>query len=439
MSELAAQVVAALAQARKATQLYPPTHPSFTEAIDALVAAAHEATAPGPFTLNLHQGHLYHESVVIPEDVPGIHAMAEAFEARRIESMSLHPGFGHDDATGVTEVLSLKADSTLDVENELAGRNVSNVSIAFLADEDEEEREERERRRREDRAMYSRLIALLRTVQSKMAAGGSADVTAATGIVASIAGRLNEDQAAILAMATIRATNEADLYHSTNVMIYSLALGSCLGLPEEGLTSLGIAAMLHDVGKAAFDAEDPAKAQAIKLLHPTVGAQILGRMPDEDKAPMLVAYEHHMGMDGSGYPDRPADYVPHPYSRMVAIADRYENLTKPDAFGVALTPDRAVAQILRESRGALDPLFARLFAKAIGVFPVGCLVRLSDMRVAVVSGAGTDVLAPRVRVLYDEDGLEIEEPTELRIDEAALTVLEVIDPDSLAVQVSEHL
>ena len=194
-----------------------------------------------------------------------------------------------------------------------------------------------------------------------------------------------------------------------------------------------------DIGKVMFDREDQSKAQALKLLHPTVGAQILGRMPEEDKAPMLVAYEHHMGMDGSGYPDRPPEYVPHPYSRMVAIADRYENLTKPDAYGVALTPDRAVAQILREARGSLDPLFARLFAKAIGVFPVGCLVRLSDMSVAVVAGAGTDVLAPKVRVLYDPDGMEIEDPPEVRIDEAGLAILEVVDPDALALQVSEHL
>ncbi len=434
-----ARIVSAMAQARKATQLYPPSHPSFGEAIDALVSTVHDATASGPFTLNLHQGHLYHDSVVLSDDTPGVSAMAEVFEARRIESMSLHPGFGDTDALGLTETLGLKPGLALDVEKELAARGVSNVSLAFLADEDEEDREERDRRRQQDRAMYNQLIGALRTVQQRMSAGGALDVGAAGSVVSGIAGRLGEDQSAILALAAMRSTTEADLFHASNVMIYALTLGASLGLPEEGLTSLGISAILHDIGKAAFDAADASQAQAMKLLHPSVGAQVLGRLPDEDKAPMLVAYEHHMGMDGSGFPERPADYVPHPYSRMVAIADRFENLTKPDAYGMALTPDRAVAQVLRESRGSLDPLFARLFAKAMGVFPVGCLVRLSDMRVGVVCGAGSDALSPRVRVLFEADGIEIEEPPELRLDEAGVTIVEVIEPDSLAVEVAERL
>ncbi|TLM77436.1 MAG: HD domain-containing protein, partial [Actinobacteria bacterium] len=431
MSETAVGVVTALAQARRATQLYPPTHPSFAEAVEGLVTAVRAAAAAAPFTLNWHQGRLYHESAVLPDDLPGMAAMAEAFEARRIESMGLHAGFGETDALGLTEVLALKPGPDLDVDAELASRGVSNVSIQFLADDDEE-REERDRKREADRGMYNQLISMLRAAQAQMARGGTADLGHASGVVAGIAGRLGEDQAAILAMATMRAKTEADLFHSTNVMIYALTLGTSLGLPDEGLTSLGLSALLHDIGKSAFDTADEHQAQAIKLMHPSVGAQILGRLPGEDKASMLVAYEHHMGMDGSGYPERPADYIPHPYSRMIAIADRYENLTKPDPFGVAQTPDRAVVQILREARGPLDALFTRLFVKAIGVFPVGCLVRLSDMRVAVVAGHGNDALLPKVRVIYDENGIELEEPVELLPDEAQVTIIEVIDPDALA-------
>lgn len=439
MSDQAVAVVVALAQARKATQLYPPTHPSFVEAVEGLVAAVRAVTTTGPFTLNLHKGHLYYESTVLPDDAPGMTGMAEALEARKIESLALHPGFGETDAIGLTEVLGLRPGPLLDVDKELANRAVSNVSVAFLEDEDEEQREERERQRAADRATYSQLISVLRNVSSQMGSGGSADLSAAGGLVGNVAERLNADQAAVLGMATVRAKSEAQLFHSTNVMIYALTLGASLGLPEEGLTSLGIAALLHDIGKSVFDADDPSQAQTVKLLHPSVGAQVLARLPDEDRAPMLVAYEHHMGMDGSGHPERPDDYIPHPYSRMVAIADRYENLTKPDAYGVSLTPDRAVIQLLRESRGALDALFVRLFIKALGVFPVGCLVRLSDMRVGVVCGAGSDALAPKVRVLYDDGGLEIEEPPELDLGVEGLSILEVIDQDSLAVEISERL
>src|SRR5450759_196723 len=109
-------------------------------------------------------------------------------------------------------------------------------------------------------------------------------------------------------MATMRAHNEAAFFHSVNVMIYSLTLGLGPGLPEEGLVSLGMAALFHDVGKAAFDLTDPAQARAAQELHPQYGAEILSQIPDGDRAPMLVAFEHHMGLDGTGYPDRPKDY-----------------------------------------------------------------------------------------------------------------------------------
>ncbi len=431
-------LVVALASARKASQLYPPTHPEHAGALDALVGAVGEATASGPFTLNVHQGRLYNQSTVLHEETPGVHAVAEAFESRKIESLTMHPGFSAKDGSGLVEVLSLRPSATLAVEEELEARGVIGVTIALLADTDEE-REERDRLREQDRALYHRLVAVLRTLSAQVAQGGDTDLTNAENMVGNLMGRMLEDQSAVLGLATLRGHSEADLFHSINVMIYSLTLGATLGLPEEGLSSLGVSALMHDVGKAAFDHSDPGQADAMRAMHPKVGADILSRIPDEDPAPMLVAYEHHMHMDGGGYPDRDADYIPHPFSRMVAIANRYANLTGPIAAHEALTPDKAVVQLLREAGSVFDPLFARLFAKAMGVFPVGCMVRLSDQSVGVVSQPGEDALSPVVRVVYDPHGFEIEDPQDVDLAEAALTIVEVVDPQSLDVAVADHL
>jgi HD-GYP domain-containing protein (c-di-GMP phosphodiesterase class II) len=202
---------------------------------------------------------------------------------------------------------------------------------------------------------------------------------------------------------------------------------------------LGIAALLHDVGKAAFDLDDPDQARAAMLLHPKIGAEVLARLPEEDPASMLVAFEHHMGSDGSGWPERPATYITHPYSRMVAIADRYENLTKHGDAGEPLTPDKAVMQVLREAGRSLDPLFARLFVKALGVFPIGCVLRLSDQSVGVVSAMTDDILSPRIRVLFDATGLELDDPVEVDLTADARTIVEVLDPSALELHVADHL
>jgi HD-GYP domain-containing protein (c-di-GMP phosphodiesterase class II) len=251
--------------------------------------------------------------------------------------------------------------------------------------------------------------------------------------------RLLEDNAAVLGMATLNARDEGALFHSINVMIYALTLGLGLGLPEDGLQGLGIAALLHDVGKAAFDLDDPEQARGAMLLHPKIGAEVLARLPEEDPATMLVAFEHHMGADGSGWPERPEGYVTHPYSRMVSIANRYEGLTKHGDEGRVLTPDRAVMQLLREAGRNLDPLFTRLFVQSLGVFPIGCVVRLSDQSVGVVSATSSDLLRPRVRVLYDSHGMEIEDPVDVELVGDTRNIVEVVDPDSLELHVADHL
>lgn len=420
-------------------QLYPSSHPAFQEALLELELAVVETAAGEPFVLNLHQGHLYNGSTVIARDVNGAETVAEMFETRSIESLTFEPSFRATDAAALTEVFSLKPTPSLDIEAELLARGVSSVSVSFLATPDSGEREERDRTRDADRALYRRVIDALRSLSEQVADGGAADVDRAHGLVGGILERMMEDPAAIMALATMRGAGERTLFHSLNVMLYTLILGNRLGLPEEGLSALGTAAMLHDVGKSAFDADDLMQLEAMRTMHPKVGADILQRAALDNPAPMLVAYEHHMHVDGGGYPERAADYIAHPYSRMIAVADRYENLTNAAPGREGLTPDRAIVQVLRETGSVLDPFFARLFASAMGVFPVGSLVRLSDQSVAVVSRPGEDPLTPVVRLAYDAQGIEPSEPTELDLAHCALTILEVVPPESLNVEVSDKL
>lgn len=434
-------LVAGLSAARKAIQLYPPMHPSYIEAIGMLVGAVTEATADGgDFVLNVHQGRLYVSSQVMPGDSPAIASVSMSLEAHRVESLTFHAGFEQADAAGLADVLNLRPSADLSVSDELVKRGVGGVTVAALGGEgDREEREERDRQREADRALYRQLVAAMRALTTSVRDGRPPDMEQAAGMVEHIMERLIDDEATVLGMATMSAHNEVAFFHSVNVMIYSLTLGVSLGLPEEGLVSLGMAALFHDVGKAAFDLTDPEQAKAAHVMHPEFGAEILSQIPDSDRAPMLVAFEHHMGLDGTGYPERPKDYFTHPYSRMVAIADRYDNLTKRGALGDALTPDRAVIQLLREAGKALDPTFCRLFVKALGVFPVGCVVRLSDQSVGVVRATGADPMLPKVRLVWDADGMELDPPMEIDLSDDARSVVEVLESDSLNLTVSDRL
>lgn len=430
-------IVAALVSARRAIQLYPSSHPEYAQAMDALIDATNRATTGGPLTLNWYEGRLYCDSITLPAESRGVDVLAEAFESRRIESLVFQPGATHNDVLGLVEVLSLRPSPELDVEAELGAREVLGITLSVLAKD--EEKEEQDRQRQSDRLMYQRAVAALRRVQQRLSAGGG-DIGETGSLVESVMQRLLGDPSAVLGLATMRGSSERDLFHSLNVMIYTLALGRRLGLPDEGLLSLGLSGLMHDVGKTAFDLDDPGQRLAAAEHHPRVGAEILQRVALEDPGPMLVAYEHHMHADGGGWPERPDGYTAHPYSRMVAIANRYENLTNPPSAEVrSLTPDKAVIQILREGGTVLDPFFVRLFASALGAFPVGCLVRLSDHSVGVVCRVGEDPLAPVVRVSYDPSGSELPDPEEMDLSASDVRIVEVIHPAALDVEVSEKL
>lgn len=436
---LAPAVVSALSGARKAFSLYPPVHPEHGGAIDALVQAAAAATAGGPCTLNLHLGRIYHGSTVLPNEVPGMRSIAESFEAHRIESMTFNPGFSRSDATALLELLAQRPSAEVDIGAGLENLGVFGVVVQRLAQPDESETEQREEMRGRDRAMYLRLVSALKRINSQMGATGSPSLGETSVVVESLLSRFSEDSAAVLGLATMRDASEADLFHSVNTLIYSLTIGVGLEIPDEGLTALGVCALLHDIGKVAFNREDPAQEARIRQMHPRVGAEILARMPDVDQAAMLVAFEHHFRPDGTGWPEMEPGYIAHPYSRIVSIANRYDHLTSAPAEAGGLTPDRAIVALLREATAELDQTFARVFVREMGAFPVGCLVRLSDQSVGVVSAPGNDPLQPRVRLLYGADGLALTGKVDTDLTGSELSIIEVVHPEDLRETVSDHL
>lgn len=434
------QLVIALSGARRAVQLYPADHPSHVEAISALVEAVREVCADGSFSLNAHEGRLYAGSDVLPGDAPAAVSLAETMERHQIESLTFDWQFDDPDARALAEVLNLRPSPTLDAAGELTERGAQHVAVATVGtvEADRAERSERERQREADQALYRRIVSVLRSMSAQISNGAAPNLEFATSVVSDIMDRLLQDEAAVVGLTMMRSKDEAAVFHSINVMIYALTLAVSLELPDEGLLSLGMAAMLHDIGKAAFDLNDPEQARAAQAEHPRVGAEILARLASDDQTPMLVAYEHHMGIDGSGYPARAQDHIAHPYSRMVTIADRYEHLVKGDV-GVPLSPDRAVAQLLREAGKSLDALFVRLFVRALGVFPIGCVVRLSDMSVGIVRSRGENMLAPTVRLVYDAAGAELDTHPDVDLAADPRTIVEVLDAETLRLPVADYL
>lgn len=166
----------------------------------------------------------------------------------------------------------------------------------------------------------------------------------------------------VLRLASIKSYDEYTLFHSVNVAVISIGLGLAIGLPETMLRELGMAGMLHDMGKIAIPLEILRKPGLldedewrVMRRHPILGADLLCRMPGSNRLPMIVAFEHHMRYDTRGYPSPGEGWTQHPVSRLACVADVFDAMTSRRPYKKAI-PIPSVRAYARDEAGRMfDP------------------------------------------------------------------------------------
>jgi len=161
----------------------------------------------------------------------------------------------------------------------------------------------------------------------------------------------------VLRLASIKSYDEYTLYHSVNVAVISMGIGLALGLPHDLLRELGMAGMLHDLGKIAIPLEVlrkpgllDAEEWRIMCQHPVLGANLLARLPGSNRLPLIVAFEHHMRYDGKGYPLVREGWRQHPVSRLACLADIFDAMTSRRSYKKAI-PVEQVRAFVRDEAG----------------------------------------------------------------------------------------
>jgi len=196
-------------------------------------------------------------------------------------------------------------------------------------------------------------------------------------------------------------------YHALNVMNLSVLLGRAAGLRGEALKSLGLGALLHDIGKLqlppwvlriAPHTRNRHEESAYRR-HVELGVEMCARLGISDDVVLDAVRYHHERLDGSGFPAGLAgDAIP-VAARVVAIANRYDELVHGSDESRSLTPSQALAQIYRNEAAGYDRGLLQRFVKAMGVWPPGTLVLLSNGMIGrVISVEPDQTLRPTVLV-----------------------------------------
>ena len=223
--------------------------------------------------------------------------------------------------------------------------------------------------------------------------GHGLNLTGMLELVDEIAGSIRREPTALLSVARLKNHDDYTWLHSMAVCGLMINLAQQLGLDNKQVLRVGMGGLLHDVGKAAVPLEilnKPGKLTddefEVMRQHPVTGAQMLMEA-NADTDLLDIALHHHEKYDGSGYPHRLKGEEISLYSRMAAVCDVYDALTSTRVYRKGWSPAEAMHNML-SWRGHFDNQILHTFVRAIGIYPVGSLVRLASGRVALVVKAG---------------------------------------------------
>ncbi len=420
--ERARELARAFAVAQTNASLYPPSHPLVVQSNADLVAAVGGVMDMGfeDVTINVYKGTLFVENHVLPEESVTYRKLIEDLLAREISAVTLDLSFGEGDASALAALLNEPGISDIDSAIAfLEARGASAVKLAETTELDEEVREAEARQNKLDaRKEYDQGVGLMRDVETQVKLGKVFEVAPLQSLVSNLLDNLFKDPAAVLGLTAIKSHDDYTLNHSINVCILSLSLGASLGLDSESLKSLGLSALLYDLGKVRIpedilNKEGPLSSDEWQIVksHATEGADLLKRIQLVDQMPMVVAYEHHQRHDMQGYPEVAAPSGQHLFSKVVALCDAYDAMTTRRPFRREIRPDKALAVLMQGRNKAYDPSLTKALVAMLGIYPMGAVVRMSDGSTGVVFRVNRDdLLRPRIKRLVDAQGRWLEQP-----------------------------
>ncbi|WP_163098899.1 HD-GYP domain-containing protein [Peribacillus alkalitolerans] len=207
--------------------------------------------------------------------------------------------------------------------------------------------------------------------------------------------------------------------HSLNVTLYSLAIGIELKLNQKQLETLGLGAILHDVGKMMVPSEillKPGKLsdnefEEVKK-HSEYGFNLLRGV---GTLPLLVAhcaYQHHERLDGSGYPRGLREQDIHYFGKIIAVADVFDAVTSNRVYRSAMLPHHGLEILYAGSGTQFDTSIIEAFRKAVAIYPNGVAVELNNGNKGIVARQNIGLSERPVLLILEEDGYELKSPYE---------------------------
>jgi HD-GYP domain-containing protein (c-di-GMP phosphodiesterase class II) len=227
---------------------------------------------------------------------------------------------------------------------------------------------------------------------------------------------------ALTSLVRLKTKDEYTFMHSVAVCTLMINMGRQMDLDDETIRHMGVAGLLHDLGKMAVPQDILDKVGRLTddemdtiRSHPVRGHALIGENPDIPELARDVCLHHHEKVDGTGYPFGLKGNEISLAARMGAICDVYDAVTSIRPYKDPWTPCMALGRMVGW-QGHFDERLLQIFINSLGMFPAGSMVRLNDHRLAIViDNSSDDAAAIRVLPFYCTSTLQDLDPVELLV------------------------
>ncbi len=435
--------------------LYPESHPILLASADKLRSKIEEMLiGRQEVSFFLIGGELFFEKMSIPIDASLV-LIIEQFVSRDVGGVSFKPGIRDEELIRFSGVMNREASQLAGTGgiSELSAReNISHIELHRVLVVDKTTAASIKAGKQKAKEIFNDAIVAVKDMVQAARLDRTSNMRKMNTMVQTMVDNVLENRNALLGLTNIKMYDEYTFAHSVNVSILAVSLGTFLSLDKPQIAALGIAALMHDIGKVNVPNEiinKPGKPtdeewEAIKR-HPIEGALILAGVPGISKLAMVAAFEHHQHDDATGYPAPGNPFLKHPFSQIVSLVDAYDAITAARVYYSSKTsPDEGVRILLKKRGAPFNPFLVNAFVKMIGIFPIGTIVKLDTGETGLVVQQTSDLLRPRLLILTRFDGSEKENGTTISLLETVKglyrrSIVGTINPVAAGIDVKKYM
>lgn len=241
-----------------------------------------------------------------------------------------------------------------------------------------------------------RLSSRLQPVYGMLETGKSPDMKVLEGITDDLMDQMRSEPRQFSQLALMTARREDYLPdHAISVAVLAMAIATHMGLAQAQVREVVLGALLFDVGmllipkrvRTGSGALSPGDRERVQE-HPVMSITLMEHITELSAIPRIMGYQHHERLNGTGYPAHAVGDAISDYARIIAVADVFAASTNPRAYKTAKLPYNAMEELVHLAhRGQVDVRAVKALLAAIGLFPVGSFVVLSNGIQAQVVGA----------------------------------------------------